>query len=156
MSAKTKIVVLHKKELLYSCIFSLLGVLFLALVVMLFLPDKGTEESTPDPSVDIEGSEYTPGIYSTELVLGNRSLEVEVVVDSANISDIRLRNTDEAVTTMYPLLQPTFESICSQVLENQSVEGITYSMDSKYTSLVLLEAIDNSLSKALRDKTPDL
>ena len=49
---------------------------------------------------------------------------------------------------MYPLLQPTFDSICEQVYERQSLEGITYSSDSKYTSLVLLEAIQSSLNKA--------
>ena len=40
MSAKTKIVVLHMKELIYTGIFAVLGILFLVLLVMMFLPDK--------------------------------------------------------------------------------------------------------------------
>ena len=35
-----------------------------------------------------------------------------------------------------------------QVLEKQSTEGITYSTDNQYTSIVLLNAIENALSKA--------
>ena len=75
-------------------------------------------------------------------------MDVEVIVEQDAITSIRLVNLSEAVTTMYPLLQPTFDTICQQVYENQSLEGISYSDDSKYTSLVLLEAIQNSLDKA--------
>ena len=49
---------------------------------------------------------------------------------------------------MYPLLEPTFDSLCEQIYENQSLEGIVYSTSSKYTSLVLLEALRTSLDKA--------
>ena len=49
---------------------------------------------------------------------------------------------------MYPLLQPTFDSLCQQIYDSQSLDNITYSTESKYTSLVLLEAIKNSLGKA--------
>ena len=38
MSAKTKIVVLHMKELIYTGIFAVLGVMFLVLLIMMFLP----------------------------------------------------------------------------------------------------------------------
>lgn len=149
MSAKTKIVVLHMKELIYTAIFAVLGILFVVLLVMMFLPGK--EEKAPDPeesSSVSSASLYIPGIYSTELVLGNQTIDVEVVVDKDSISSIRMVNLNDAVTTMYPQLEPAFESICKQVYELQTLEGVTYSSDSKYTSLVLLEAIQNSLEKA--------
>lgn len=149
MSAKTKIVVLHRKELIYTAIFAVLGILFVVLLVMMFLPDK---EKTPAPeessSAAGSASLYIPGVYSTELVLGNQTIDVEVVVDKNSISAIRMVNLNDAITTMYPLLEPAFDSICSQVYELQTLEGVTYSSDSKYTSLVLLEAIQNSLDKA--------
>lgn len=149
MSAKTKIVVLHMKELIYTGIFAALGILFIVLLIMMFLPGK-KDGDTPaqDPSVTETSALYIPGIYTTELVLGNQSIDVEVVVDKASITSIRLVNLNDAVTTMYPLLQPTFDSICEQALTLQSLEGITYSSESKYTSLVLLEAIQHSLEKA--------
>lgn len=151
MSAKTKIVVLHMKELIYTGIFAALGILFLILLIMMFLPDK-EKNAVPEPSSEPQTAEtaslYIPGIYTTELVLGSQSIDVEVIVDKDSITSIRMVNLNDAVTTMYPLLQPAFDSICEQVYTQQSLENITYTSDSKYTSLVLLEAIQNSLDKA--------
>lgn len=157
MSAKTKIVVLHMKELIYTCIFAALGILFVILLVMMFLP--GNEENTggsTDAGIAPSASEavYIPGIYTTELVLGGHTVDVEVIVESGAISSIRLVNLSDAVTTMYPLLQPTFDSICTQVYEAQSLDNVSYTSDSKYTSLVLLEAIRSSLDKAKPTATP--
>lgn len=149
MSAKTKIVVLHMKELIYTGIFLALGILFIVLLVIMFLPGK-EEADAPDTPVTTN-SIYIPGIYTTELILGGQAVDVEVIVEKDNISSIRLVNLSESVTTMYPLLEPTFDSICNQVYETQSLEEISYTSDSKYTTLVLLEAIESSLNKA----TPD-
>ena len=152
MSAKTKIVVLHMKELIYTGIFAILGILFIILLVMMFLPDGKNESKVPKEEVSATaGSVYIPGIYTTELILGTQSIDVEVIVDQNAITSIRMVNLNEAVTTMYPLLEPTFDTICQQVYENQSLDRITYTSDSKYTSLVLLEAIQNSLNKASKN-----
>ncbi len=151
MSAKTKIVVLHMKELIYTGIFAVLGVLFVILLILMFLPGKDKKDPpapNPEPEATETASLYIPGIYTTELVLGSQAIDVEVIVDKDAITSIRMVNLNDAVTTMYPLLQPTFDSICQQVIEQQSLDSITYSADSKYTSLVLLEAIRNSLEKA--------
>lgn len=156
MSAKTKIVVLHMKELIYTGIFAALGILLVVLLIMMFLPGKEssgenvspTEETGEDAAPTSSNSVYIPGIYTTELVLGGQVVDVEVIVDKDTITSISLVNLSEAVTTMYPLLQPTLESICNQVYETQSLEEISYTADSKYTALVLLEAIQNSLDKA--------
>ena len=154
MSAKTKIVVLHMKELIYTAIFAALGILFIVLLIMMFLPAKeknpAPDSSAPEEDSVATGSDalYIPGVYTTELVLGNQSIDVEVIVDQNSITSIRMVNLNDAITTMYPLLEPTFESICSQFYELQTLEGVTYSSDSKYTSLVLLESIRSSLDKA--------
>lgn len=158
MSAKTKIVVLHRKELLYTGIFAALGVLFVILLIMMFLPGKDTS-SAPDAASQPESTEtaalYIPGIYSTEIVLGEQSVDIEVIVDQNTITSINMVNLNEAVTTMYPLLEPAFDSIRAQVYELQSLDEITYSTDSKYTSLVLLEAIETSLEKARVENTQE-
>lgn len=151
MSAKTKIVVLHMKELIYTGIFAVLGVLLVILLILLFLPGKDKNDHPaegPAPDITETASLYIPGIYATELVLGSESIDVEVIVDKDSITSIRMVNLNEAVTTMYPLLQPTFDSICEQVMAQQSLDSISYTTESKYTSLVLLEAIQNSLDKA--------
>lgn len=152
MSARTKIVVLHMKELIYTGIFAALGILLIILFVMMFLPDKKEnppkDETVAPTSGSAEASLYIPGIYTTELILGGEAVEVEVVVNQSEITSIRLVNLSESVATMYPLLEPAFDSICTQLYETQSLNDITYSADSKYTSLVLMEAIRNSLEKA--------
>lgn len=155
MSAKTKIVVLHMKELIYTGIFVALGILLVILLLIMFLPSDeattGHADTIGNPKEIADASTtsvYIPGIYSTELVLGGQTVDVEVIVEQDAITSIRLVNLSEAVTTMYPLLQPTFDTICEQIYATQSLEGISYSDDSKYTSLVLMEAIQNSLDKA--------
>ena len=44
MSSKTKIVVLHMKELIYTVVFVVLGILLVLLLVYMFLPDKRDDE----------------------------------------------------------------------------------------------------------------
>jgi hypothetical protein len=91
---------------------------------------------------------YIPGIYTTELMLGGQAVDVEVIVDSEGITSVQFINLSESVATMYPLLQPTLDSISSQLCDGQPLDTVTYTAESKYTSLVLLEAIKQSLSKA--------
>ena len=159
MSSKTKIVVLHMKEIIYTGIFAVLGILLIVLLVVLFLPGGGEKDETPsepEETTETESSSeetagsalYIPGVYNTELVLNDQTVNVEVIVNQSGISSIQLVNLSEAVTTMYPLLEPTLESLTEQICEKQSLEGITYAQDSKYTSLVLLEAIRGALDKA--------
>ena len=164
MSAKTKIVVLRMKELIYTGIFVALGILLIILLIIMFLPGKETLSSsdtaitdgptsgTPASSSDVTAAStttaYIPGIYTTSLVLNDQSIDVVVIVDQSSITSVRLVNLSETITTMYPLLEPTFQNLCTQVYEKQTVEGVTYETENKYTSLVLLEAIRNSLDKA--------
>lgn len=141
MSAKTKIVVLHMKELIYTLIFVSLGILLILLLLFMFWPGNQEEESA-------ETMKYTAGVYTSAIMAGENAVEVQVVVEENRINAISLVNLNEAVTTMYPLMEPALESIREQVIEKQSTEEITYNADNQYTSLVLLNAIENALSKA--------
>ena len=57
-------------------------------------------------------------------------------------------NLSETTTAMYPLMEPTLESLASQIYASQSTENITYEDENKYTSMLLLEAIKSALAKA--------
>ena len=144
MSSKTRIVVLHLKELIYTGIFAVLGILFLLLLIIMFLPGKS---QTPEGGGE-ESDRFVPGKYTTSVILGNSSIDVEVVVDANNINSIRLVNLDEAVTTMYPLMEPALEELSDQIISTQSLENLTYSSQSHYTSTALLGAIERALEKA--------
>ena len=41
MSSKTKIVVLHMKEIIYTAIFAVLAIILILLFFIMFLPEKG-------------------------------------------------------------------------------------------------------------------
>lgn len=175
MSANTKIVVLRRKELLYTGIFAALGVLFIILLLMLLLPGKDTDASygtpdspddtaaeMPDNVADVStgavadtGNTYIPGIYTTELILGSETVNVEVIVSDHAITSVSLADPSETLTTMYPLLESTMESLNDQLCEMQDPEQVTYSAETRYTSLVLLEAVKASLEKAKPKATPE-
>lgn len=144
MRSKTKIVVLHMRELVYTGIFLLLGILFLVLIILMFF--SGDESGKN--SMTAESSTYIPGVYTTTLELGQNTLEIEIVLDESNINSIRLINQSETVATMYPLMEPTLDNLATQIYESQSLEGITFPDDNRYTSSVLLEAINTTLEKA--------
>ena len=151
MSSKTKIVVLHVKELIYTGIFAVLGILFIVLLIIMFLP-KDEKKETMSTVTQTTTNSYVPGVYTTSLILNDNVVEIEVTVDEKNINSIRLINLDEAVATMYPLIQPSFEDLANQIITNQSLENISYPDDSKYTSMILLDAITTSLNKALENE----
>ncbi len=146
MSANTKIVVLHMKEIIYTGIFLLLGILLVIILLFMFRDKQKTEINTAQTSSD--AVQYTAGIYTTSLTLNGNAIDIEVAVDDNAINSIRLVNLDEAVTTMYPLVEPAFDELVAQIYHTQSLEGITYSDESKYTSMVLLDAINTALDKA--------
>ena len=143
MSSKTRIVVLRMKEIIYTAVFALLGILLIILLAFMFFPKQ-------KDSINNE-QRYVPGIYTSTITLNNTTLEVEVAVDSSHINAIRFTNLDESVATMYPLAQPTIEYIAEQIYETQSLENIAYSDDSPYTSQVILNAIEDALDKGKPD-----
>lgn len=147
MSAKTKIVVLHLKELIYTGIFAVLGVLFIILLVIMFLPKD--KESTKEEEPSSTAVTYEPGTYSTSLSLNGSNVSIEVDVAESGITDLRLVNMDEAVTTMYPLVEPSFEDLTEQILEVQNLDEVTYADENRYTYMVLLDAIESALNQAI-------
>ena len=144
MSGKTKIVVLKLKELIYAGIFLVLGILAIILLAITF---TNKDEKTSPVSQD-SSAIYVPGTYTTAMVLNGSNVELAVTVDETAILSIELQNMDEIVSVMYPLMEPALEELASQIMENQSIEGIQYSSDNLYTSTVLLNAITSSLNQA--------
>ena len=139
MSSKTKIVVLHMKEIIYTAVFAILAIVFILLLLFMFLP-KNKEAAATE-------SKYIPGTYTSTVSLNNTALEVEV----SHINSIRFSNLDESVAAMYPLVQPAIENIAEQIYEKQSLENIAYSKDNPYTSQIIVNAIREALEKAIAD-----
>lgn len=141
MSSKTKIVVLRMKEIIYTAIFIGLGILLVLLLLFMFRPKK--EAVTSNAEVF-----YIPGVYSATLTLGSEEINIEVAVDADRINSITMVPLSDAVTTMYPLMQPSLEQITQQICQDQSLDQITYPYESRYTSQVLMQTIEKALEKA--------
>ena len=144
MGSKTKIIVLHMKEIIYTAIFAALGILLIILLAVMFRPDSGDGDSEVK-------KQYTPGIYTSTLTLNNANLEVEVSVDESRINSIRFSNLDETVTAMFPLIQPAIEDIAEQIYDSQSLDDISLPEDTPYTSQMILNAIKEAVEKAAVD-----
>lgn len=144
MSSKTKIVVLHMKEIIYTAVFAVLAIVLILLLTFMFFSGKSSGDETTQT--------YTPGVYTASMMLNNSLLEVEVTVDESHINSIRFSNLDETVTTMYPLIQPAMEDIAEQVYKKQSLENIEISGGSPYTSQIIVNTIEEALEKAVTRK----
>ena len=144
MSSRTKIVVLNMKEIIYTAIFAALAIVLIVLLVIMFRP-SGKEDASGGKQI------YRPGVYTSALTLNNTNLEVEVAVDASRINSIRFSNLDETVTAMFPLIQPAIEDIADQVCETQSLDDISLSADTPYTSQIILDAVREAVEKAAAD-----
>lgn len=144
MGTQTKIVVIKAKEIIYTGIFLLLGILLIILLINMF--GKGKESKTETTS------KYVPGVYSSTITLGENTLNVAVAVDEDTVSGVSIENLDETVTTMYPLLEPALNEINNQISVVDSVDDITYSKENQYTYIILNQAIKNALEQASTNK----
>jgi uncharacterized protein with FMN-binding domain len=143
MSAKTKIVVLHMKKLVFTGIaigLAILIIIFLA--ILLHVRTGKTADAEEVPAM------YVPGVYTSSVTIDESALDVEVTVDADHINSISLVNLDETTETMYPLLRPSLEELSEQILASQSIEDVTYSKNNQYTCKLLLDAVSDALEKA--------
>ena len=140
MSAKTKIIVVKAKELIYTALFICLAIVLILLLIFMFAPEE--------KNVRTSAGVYTPGVYTSTITLGDTALDVAVSVDENNITTVSLNNLSESVTAMYPLLEPSLDSINEQLDSISSVDELTLDSESRYTGLILQQAIKNALQKA--------
>ena len=156
MSGKTKIFVLHMKEVIYTGIFIFLGLIFLVLLAIMFLPQNAAVDSSTESTENIEydsgqppaSSKYTPGIYAATLEVSGNNLEMQVIIEESGITDVSFTHLDETVETMYPLFTPVLENISTQLKNGTSLANITYDDTQKYTANILLNTIATILEQA--------
>ena len=159
MSSKTKIVVLRLKEVIYTGIFVLLGIIVVVVLVTAFFPDNKNEStnvlSDNTLSANTQNSiAYIPGTYSASLILNDMAANIEIIVDESHISSVRFVELSEALKSKYPLLEPALSDISGQIIETQSLENLVYSDDMRYTATLLINAIESALEEATTDSLP--
>ncbi len=160
MSSNTKIIVLKSKELIYTGIFIVLGILLILLLVYMFSGDSKTDSDKKDAISSSQGQEqaeestetittYKPGVYTSELNLGGSQLQVTVTVDENTVSHVDISNLDDTVTAMYPLIQPSLDEINNQITVVSNMDEITYSKDNQYTTIIIMEAVKQAIEPAI-------
>jgi uncharacterized protein with FMN-binding domain len=144
------------KEVIYTGIFIFLGLIFLVLLAIMFLPKNAAVDSSTETTESNEhhsgqpsaSSEYTPGIYAATLEVSGNNLEMQVIIEQQGITDVSFTHLDETVETMYPLFTPVLESISNQLKNGASLADITYEDSQRYTAAILLDTIETILEQA--------
>lgn len=137
--SNTKILILKRKEVLYTGIFIVMGVFVLILLFSFF---SGKSKET------ISNSLYEPGVYSSTVTLGENEMDISVTIGENEIYQVEITNLNDSITTMYPLVVPALEDINSQLAQGTELSEVQISEDCKYTGLFLINAIDQALKPA--------
>lgn len=139
--AKTKIVVIQLKEIIYTVIFAALGILLILMLIFMF-SGKDKEDVASETKL------YKAGVWNSSIPLSDTVINLEVVLDENHINSVRIVNIDETITTMYPLVEPALDEISAQLSKDIPIDQIELRDDSKYTQTLLIEAIKAALDKA--------
>lgn len=143
MSKSPKFMVFHLRELIYTVVFILLGIVLIISLVIMFTQNKGNDKKETETT-----GLYEPGVYTSSITLNGNSMDISVTLDSNHINSITLDNVSESVATMYPLVQPAFNDIAHQIVTTQSLDNIQFSEDSKYTYTILYNEVSDIISSA--------
>ncbi|MBE5950463.1 MAG: hypothetical protein E7260_02590 [Lachnospiraceae bacterium] len=143
--SNTKIVVVKLKELILTTALVLAGVVTLMLMIFLISGNKNHSDGSGDAPTS---ALYHPGVYTSSMTLNDTTIHLELVCDANHINSVRLVNLDEAVETMYPLLNPALSDLELQLAKDIPVSELVLTDGSKYTQTLLIEAIEQTLRKA--------
>ena len=142
MGKSPKFMVFHLKELIYTVVFVLLGIVLVISLIFMFCNRNSDEKKEKSSS-----GQYEAGVYTSCVTLNGNPMEVPVTLDSNHINSITVDNISDAITTMYPLVEPAFEDISKQIVDTQSVDNIKFSEESQYTYSLLYNAIVDTINK---------
>ncbi len=144
--AKTKIVVIQLKEIIYTVIFAALGILLILLLIFMFRGGKNKDVASSDTV------SYTAGKYTSTITLNNTDYNLEVVVDKDHINKVTLKNIDESISTMFPLVEPSLEEINLQLSKDVPLDELKIDEDKQHTEQLLIGAIKTALEDAKKIK----
>lgn len=177
MNSNTKIVVIRMKELIVGGIAVIAAIILIAVIISANACSSdsngtntqsakttsiNTSSNTADNASNTAASvnsnnaaaansanvnTYIPGVYTASITLNGEPVDIQVTVDKNNINSIELKNLSESVTTMYPMIQNSFNELANAVISSGSADNISYDANNKYTASILLNAIKSALSK---------
>ena len=141
--SKTKIVVLRMKEVVYTAVFVGLGILLLIVLFFMFGRQNSPKSESTQSNISNESSTYKndavyrAGIYESQFVIGENTINLEVALDEEQVKSVKVKNLDESVETMYPLMKSAVKDVSKQLSSGVSIDEVVLSKNSMYTELVL-------------------
>lgn len=134
----TKIIVIQLKELIMTILFSVLGVVLLGILIYIFIPKDKIAQSNL----------YIPGKYTSSIILGTKTVDIEIEVDNQEITAINFLNLNSEQEVFYPLVEPAMTELSKKIIDKQSL-NIEIPENSSATSTMLLKAIQEAVNKAV-------
>ena len=145
--SKTKIVVLRMKEVVYTAVFVGIGVLLLIVLFFMFGRQNSPKSESTQSTINNESSTYKndaiyrAGIYESQFVIGEKTINLEVALDEEQVKSVKVKNLDESVETMYPLMKSAVKDVSKQLSAGVSIDEVVLSKNSMYTEKLILDAV---------------
>lgn len=131
--SKTKIVVLRMKEVVYTAVFVGIGVLLLIVLFFMFGRQNSPKSESTQSTINNESSTYKndaiyrAGIYESQFVIGEKTINLEVALDEEQVKSVKVKNLDESVETMYPLMKSAVKDVSKQLSAGVSIDEVVLS-----------------------------
>ncbi|MBQ9604133.1 MAG: hypothetical protein IJR45_01845 [Firmicutes bacterium] len=128
-----KIYVIKLKQILRAVLsLVVLAVIIIAVSCLVKKEDKPT---------------FSPGVYTSSIILHNSPVNVEVEVSKHAIENIRILDLSETQEVFYPLFSTAADDVIHKILDEQSCD-ISVDSDFSVTSGIITDAVRNALSQA--------
>ncbi len=131
-----RFMVLKFKDIVKTAIFAVIGIIIICLVAYFIFSAKESNSQV-----------YNPGTYSSDIILDNSKVTVEVKVSKTKIKSVKLTDCTEEVPVFYPLFEKTAENVEKQIKKEQKL-SVTGDSDTPMTSRLIIQAVERSLEQA--------
>ena len=131
-----RFMVLKFRDIIKTALFAVIGAAIIA-GVLYFILSGGSENNQV----------YNPGTYSSDIVLDNGKVTVEVTVSKTKIKSVELKESTEEIPVFYPLFASAADNIGNYVVIEQELSYVPDAYSSVPSGLVL-DAVERSLEQA--------
>ena len=131
-----RFMVLKFRDIIKTALFAVIGAAIIA-GVLYFILSGGSENNQV----------YNPGTYSSDIVLDNGKVTVEVTVSKTKIKSVELKESTEEIPGFYPPFESAADNIGNYVVKEQELSYVPDEYSS-VTSGLVLDAVERSLEQA--------
>lgn len=135
-----KIIILKMKDIIYTALFALLGIILIIVLIYMFMPGNSGDT---EPTI-----QYNPGIYTSSVILNDQVVGVNVTIYDNEIQSINFKDLDPDLSMMYPLLEETMTNINSHMEKKGDIKEVKPNDGAVETTAYIMNAVSSALTKA--------